>query len=203
MYIASIINRYKNNTPIIFFLNNSLKKKSEIINTKGLADFVNEVSYYMTWIACFGIWKVDFEKITDFNRFKSKKLIQVDMLIRLFKDSLREAVIVNKIIFKSQPSGVMRNYPLFQVFVVNYFFFLDLLNITPKETYHQKKEVLCKLVAYHDALSMFKKVDIVENKFPILWNHSKGIRRIIIYYFAYYIFNYFKLIVKYKILKLK
>lgn len=103
---------------IIFFSNAVLKNITKCV-CENLDSFVKTVSFFSTWIICFGIWKEDFDSIDGFSRYANFQLIQTDVLFRMI--SLNRSVLVNNTkIFFSVPSKSIGGYNIYQVFVTNY-----------------------------------------------------------------------------------
>ena len=103
---------------ILFFSNGSINNITTL-QVDDLDSFVNIVSYNMTWIACFGIWKSDFEQIEDFNKNAKLHLVQVDILLRTI--ALKKYVEINNSnIFNSVSPKSKGGYNLFEVFGNNY-----------------------------------------------------------------------------------
>jgi len=103
---------------ILFFLSS----ESNSISTQnlfGLDTFIETVSFYSTSIACFGIWKSDFDYINDFSRSEDLQLVQVDILLRLVVEK-QNVIIIDAPIFKSQILKERGGYNIFEVFISNY-----------------------------------------------------------------------------------
>jgi len=129
--IIDAINQNKEKKEIIFFSNGALKKTKEF-HCKNLDSFVKTVSFNSTWIACFGIWKEDFDSILEFNKNKNLQLVQTDILLRMISSD-RSVLVDNSIIFNSISPKSKGGYNIYQVFVTNY---LGLL-----EEYRRKKKL--------------------------------------------------------------
>ncbi len=116
--MIKVINQNVNKKDILFFSNGSLNEVSSL-NCSDLNEFVKFASFYSTWIACFGIWKVDFEKIDNFSRNAHLQLVQTDVLFRLI-ESKRAIYIDNSLIFNSLTPSNKGGYNIYKVFVTNY-----------------------------------------------------------------------------------
>jgi glycosyltransferase involved in cell wall biosynthesis len=120
--IIDAINQNIENKEIIFFSNGTLRKITKC-HCKNLNSFVKTVSFYSTWIACFGIWKEDFEIIDNFNTVVKLRLIN-DVLFKLI--CLNRPVLVdNTKIFNMVSPKAKGGYNIYQVFVTNYLGLLE------------------------------------------------------------------------------
>lgn len=149
--IISLIENNFNEKPVLFF-SNGILNNFEIFNGEGLPFLINKVSYYSTWIATFGIWKEDFQRISNFNKVSYLKLTQVDILFDLIK--IKQKVIINdEILFIPEVVTKKGGYDIVTVFLDNYSFLLKQL----VESHDINKEV------YHNAM------DRVINEFLSIW----------------------------------
>lgn len=131
--IIESINHSKKNKDILFFSNGSLKNITKL-QCKDLNYFVKTVSFYSTWIACFGIWKIDFDLLEDFNRSAKLQLVQTDVLLRLMSLP-RYAFVDNSKIFDSVCPVFKGGYNIYQVFVTNYLGLLEKYHVNKKLTW--------------------------------------------------------------------
>lgn len=128
--IIAVINRHIISKDIIFFSNGTLKNVAPFQCTD-LDSFVKRVSFYSTWIACFGIWKKDFTTITNFNTIQELYLVN-DVLFTLVNKNGSVRVDDSKIFDPALPAG-KGGYNIYKVFGTNY---LGLL-----EEYRQRKQI--------------------------------------------------------------
>lgn len=161
---------------ILFFANGTTQGNKETLLYKDLNSFVKNVSFWSTWIACFGIWRDDFNSLHDFSRNAKLQLVQTDVLFRLI--SAKKKVYVNNMkIFMVKTPRNKGGYNFFEVFVTNY---LGILReyVCSKQiyrlTYFNEKT---KLLLYHiipTSLSVLKTSDkysfSFERSLPILLN---------------------------------
>lgn len=131
--IIETINQNKENKEIIFFSNGSLKNITKFL-CKDLNSFVKTVSFYSTWIACFGIWKDDFKSLNSFSRYDKLQLIQTDVLFRLISSN-RNVIVDNTILFNPIKLNSKGGYNFYQVFVVNYLKLFEEYRINNKITW--------------------------------------------------------------------
>ena len=117
-----------------------------LVKCYDLNSFVEIVSYYSTWIACFGIWKTDFENIENFKSIESTLLVN-DVLFRLI--SRRKMIIIdNAQLFTSITPHKKGGYNIFEVFVTNY--------ITILEKY-RKEKLLSRRTVFKEKSKLFLK----------------------------------------------
>jgi abequosyltransferase len=107
--------------PVLFFINGVLKGNSSV--AKNLDEFVTKVSFNSTWIGAFGIWKKDFFKIDDFDRYAKLQLTQTDVLFRTIGRN-KEVYICNETLFTSLETAKKGGYDIIDVFLDNYTFIL-------------------------------------------------------------------------------
>jgi len=141
-YITNLIKISENVKPLIFFLNNVKVMKEPLYIYNNVNDFMDVVSHHVTWIGGFGIWKSQFDAITDFSRKNTLSLIQVDVILRLINSGI-SCVVDNLKIFYPDSSKRKGNYNVAQVFGNNY---LEILNeykekINPELFYRLKEDV--------------------------------------------------------------
>lgn len=118
-FLLGVVHDNFDSKNLVFFTNGKLKdSKIQICNN--LDQFVKTASYWSTWIACFGIWKVDFELLADFSRLSHMQLAQTDVIFRLIS-SQKKCIIYNQPFFLIHELKSKGGYNLFKVFGVNYF----------------------------------------------------------------------------------
>lgn len=151
--------------PVLFFLNQSRPTAESIIevNDNDLDAFLRTVSYHITWIGGFGIWKSQLENMPDFGRHASLSLLQVDAILRQLLIS-KMAYVINLAMFKIIPTGPKGGYNIAQVFGTNYLTILRQFqtNISDVTMASLKKEVLEKhiLPFYCSGAHDFGQIDI-------------------------------------------
>jgi abequosyltransferase len=116
--IIDVINQNRINKDILFFSNGAIKNRRSY-HCKDLNTFVKTASFNSTWIACFGIWKEDFDSINDFSRASRLQIIQTDVLFRLISSN-RSVYVDNSILFISIVPASKGGYSIYNVFVTNY-----------------------------------------------------------------------------------
>lgn len=110
---------YKAEKPVLCFASGFVPSEEKYVICNGLSDFVSKMSYGITAIGNFGIWKSDFEKITDFNRCSAIQLTQVDVLLNQVSKK-EKAVIVNEKYFENVVCSRKGGYNIAEVFGKNY-----------------------------------------------------------------------------------
>lgn len=106
------------NPPVLFFSNQA--KPQRQVSCDSLDAFIREVSFQTTWIGSFGIWKEDFNKLSDFGRMSKLQLAQLDALCRTITEKKR-AEVFNFRFADPYPRPNKGDYNLTHVFGVNYF----------------------------------------------------------------------------------
>lgn len=140
---------FKSEKPVLCFASGFVSSDEKYVFCNDLSDFVEKMSYGMTAIGNFGIWKSDFEKISDFNRCSSKQLTQVDVILN--QVSCKEnAVIVNEKYFENIVCTRKGGYNIAEVFGKNYLSVLkDFLNTKAlsKSAFElEKKKILLNFI---------------------------------------------------------
>ena len=167
-----------NNKPILFYSNGLIKNK-EMVLCKDLNSFIKKISFNSTWIGSFGIWKVDFEKISDFNRASSLQLAQVDVLFRMICNR-KDVLINNNYILRSVVPNKKGGYNIFKIFVENYLGILESNyksgNINYSTLYFEKIKLMNHLIVpwYLNLLSGRSSLGFQHQKsFSIIFNKYK------------------------------
>jgi len=146
--ILQTIAENKQERNILFFSNKVLGIKQNFL-CENLNSFVDNVSYWSSWIACFGIWKEDFISFNDFSRCSHLQLTQIDVLFRLI-NSQRSVYVNNEDLFISLTPSKKGGYDLLTVFLDNYIFLLteQLINnkLTEKIFISEKKKLLLQFI---------------------------------------------------------
>lgn len=70
-------------SPILFYQNIDFLNSNEIVYCSNLNELVSNVSFYIGWIANFGIWRKDFESLEIKDRLTHLQFTIVDLTIRL------------------------------------------------------------------------------------------------------------------------
>lgn len=109
---------------IIFFSNGKSGKNLSSFRCDDLNSFVKVVSYWSTWIACFGIWKDDLEAIKGFSRNSNLQLVQTDVLLRLISSG-RAVYVDNSEMFISVTPSSKGGYNVFKTFGIDYLSLYD------------------------------------------------------------------------------
>jgi len=122
--ILKVIKATSQEKPVIFFTNGNNKPDGEQLATcSDLNEFVQKVSFFSTWIGGFGIWKEDFNLITNFSECSHLRLVQTDILFR-FMSSGKRAVVLFDAYFLGMDIGRKGGYNIAEVFGHNYLYLL-------------------------------------------------------------------------------
>jgi acetyltransferase-like isoleucine patch superfamily enzyme len=149
--------------PILFFLNQSKPTEEVITEVHDIDSFLKIVSFYISWIGSFGIWKTQLDQISDFSRHAKLKLPQVDVILRQMSTT-KMAYVCNLPMFQVISTGPKGGYNIAEVFGTNYLAILrqfqDQIPDTSMSTL--KKEVLEQhiLPFYCSDLHNFGDIDI-------------------------------------------
>lgn len=140
--ILSTISDNMSKKDVLFFSNSTLKNITKYY-CNDLNSFVRKVSFYTTWIACFGIWKKDLEKVNNFESINKSLLIN-DVLFQLISEKGR-TLIDNTKLFDSIAPISKGGYNLYRIFVTNYIDILEKYNknnkITRRTLFNEKTKL--------------------------------------------------------------
>lgn len=117
--MIKVINATTVEKPIIFFTNGNKNVGHQIEIYNNFNEFVSRVSFFSTWIGGFGIWREEFNSITDFSRNVKLKLVQTDVLFRLLAMGKR-AIVLYDSYFSGMNVGKKGGYNIAEVFGKNY-----------------------------------------------------------------------------------
>jgi hypothetical protein len=137
--------------PILFFLNGVRLTQHKVNICSSVNDFLAAVSYHVTWISGFGIWREHLLLINDFSRKSHTSLIQVDVILRLINQGI-PCCIDNLRNFLPDNSVRKGGYSMARVFGKNY---LDIISeyidgIHPNIFNGLKKDVFIgQILPYH------------------------------------------------------
>lgn len=131
--------------PVLFFLNQSRPTEEAITAVNGVDSFLQTVSFYITWIGGFGIWKNQLNEMNDFSRHSTLKLTQADAVLRLMNNS-DTGYVCNLPMFQVLTTTPKGGYDIAEVFGRNYLALLRQFNtqITASTMSMLKKDVLEK-----------------------------------------------------------
>lgn len=160
--ILKVIKATSIEKPVIFLTNGNKPSKDPIVVANNLSEFVRDVSFFSTWIGGFGIWRDEFQEISDFSRNSHLRLVQTDILLRMLAAGKR-AIILLETYFVGIDVGKKGGYNIAEVFGNNYLSLLKnycTLGLLDTGIYeHEKKEVLLKHIIpyYFDKNNNFHK----------------------------------------------
>lgn len=122
--MCSDISIFIDKKPLLCFASGFISHNNKYEFCNNMNEFISKISYGITAIGTFGIWKEDFNKIQNFNRFSDKQLVQVDVILRNFADK-KQAVIVTPIYFENIVYRGKGGYNIAEVFGKNYLSILE------------------------------------------------------------------------------
>lgn len=139
------IEKYCSEKPILFFRN--IPHVPQAVHCETLDDFMKEISFFNTWIACFGMWKTTHDSQTDWFRANKSSLPQTDILCRMLAGGTSALIIYDEI-FTLLPVAQKGGYNIAEVFGYNYLQILKKFvekGALSKSVYRrEKKEILLK-----------------------------------------------------------
>ncbi|AMR32929.1 hypothetical protein A0256_16640 [Mucilaginibacter sp. PAMC 26640] len=198
------IKKHNESRAVIFYLNQGLDKTGSVL-CDSMDQFIDRVLYMGTWIGSFGIWRDDFNRLTNFSRYSNLLLTQTDVLYRMIS-ATQKAFVNNDLLFVSLDFQIKKKggYDLLTVFLDNH-------NIILKE-YLDKRAISAK--TYHKFISklllvFFRKYFVLHALYPDKYQFQtkSKFKRIIDFYksdywlllrfiITYYIYLFLKFIQK-------
>jgi len=159
--MLDILSSEKNEMKAVFFYQNiSFLHSDEIVYCSSIDDLVSNVSFWITWIANFGVWRKDFDLLTDKDRLAHLQFTQTDWTIRLInRDRGSKFFFGNYYITAELDSK--GGYNVFKTFGINYLSLYDEYlksNSLRKKTFNTEKYRLFRyfIVAWYQILIISK-----------------------------------------------
>lgn len=115
--------------------------------------FIEEVSFYNTWIANFGIWREDFLKIENKDQYAVLQFVQVDWSFRIVENN-KKTIIYFEDLFDIVTPNKKGGYNLFDTFINKYLFIIKQENISLL-SYEIEKYRLCRYFVYSWLITLF------------------------------------------------
>ena len=114
------IEKYREKKHLLFFYKNNERHANKTIICSNLNQFVDTTSYYIGWVADFGVWKEHFENIESKNRFSFLKFLQADWSLRMAENKKSVIIFFDWVDpnFPNKKGG----YNIFEVHIDNYLF---------------------------------------------------------------------------------
>lgn len=126
----------------LYFLQNK-KHKERVIQGKN--ELLGVVSFYITWIGNFGMWRTDFEKIENKDRFVDTMLHQVDLTLRMAENGKRTKVYEDAFVQVEEVKN-KGNYDFFHIFITNYLSILKFHRIGGFSMKREKFRLFCYFI---------------------------------------------------------
>lgn len=162
--ILKIVRTVQQEKPVVFLTNGNRPGRPILEICENFDQFLQSVSYYATWIAGFGIWREQFQKIQNFSAQAHTKLVQVDVLFRLLATGCR-SVVLNDTYFTILHPGKKSGHNVAEVFGRNFVLYLKHYQaqglISQSTVDHVKREVLEQYILknYFETANDFEKKD--------------------------------------------
>jgi hypothetical protein len=195
--LIQYVEQNKEKKPNLFFLN--ISGVSNCIEYDSLNRFIETVSYWSTWLSCFGIWKSDYEAIENKDIHFGFLFYQTSILFELA--SKKKTIVIQDKLFISFNLKNKGGYSLL-VFLDNYFLFLVKKyyeqGLITKTVYRKEKKALLKFLYPYIVGTTIKK--------NYSFDKSGLLKKIIAFYkinsyFYPYLFRYLAVFVIYHIFK--
>lgn len=127
--ILKLIETNLGNGKNIFFYQNMFLNKNCKKEINSAVDYLKEVSFQSTWIANFGLWKEDFDKIVDKNRYTELQFPQVDWNFKTVRNKKNTIIYFDDYfdVFTPNKKG---GYNFFNTFINNYLYIIKKENFS-------------------------------------------------------------------------
>ena len=133
-----IISVSSEDEPLFFYQNISFLNKNQRKILHDSSDFINETSFFVTWIANFGNWKKCIDSIPDPDRCSHLLLAQTDWSLSIVNKNVSSIIYFGDF-FESIAPRNKGGYNFFHVFIVNYLFvikeYINNIFLIEKEKY--------------------------------------------------------------------
>lgn len=137
----------------LFFYSNMFLNKDCIVFTKSKDDFIENVSFYTTWIANFGCWKQDFDQISNKDKYAKFLFVQVDWCYRIVENTKKTLIYFEDYFDVALPKN-KGGYNVFDTFINKYLFIIKKENFSIIN-YEIEKYRLCRYFVYSWLTSLF------------------------------------------------
>jgi glycosyltransferase involved in cell wall biosynthesis len=130
----------------LFFFANILSNTNCLKEIIGKSDFLKTASFGSTWIASFGIWRNDFIKISNKNRFADLQFVQVDWCFRIVENNKKTLIYFEDMfdVFIPKKKG---GYNIIKTFTNNYLYIIKQEGVN-FIIYEIEKYRLCRYFLY-------------------------------------------------------
>jgi glycosyltransferase involved in cell wall biosynthesis len=187
-YMLDILSSEKNEMkPVFFYQNISFLHSDKIVYCSSIDDLVSNVSFWITWIANFGVWRKDFDLLTDKDRLAHLQFTQTDWTIRLINRNRDSKLFFGNYYITAELDS-KGGYNVFKTFGINYLSLYDEYlksNSLRKKTFNTEKYRLFRyfIVAWYQTLIISKDKKYVFEK--------KDVNKILMENFKYKPYFYF------------
>lgn len=191
-YMLDVIEKSKSSTPLFFYQNIPFTNNINIpICINNLNDFLNQTSFWVTWIGNMGNWKKEIINIETPYKYSNLQLTQVDWTYQICQKHKSNIIHLGDF----TTSVAIKNkggYNLFKVFINNYLYILRKYEISfyfmQKEKYRLLKHFI---TPWYINLKINKEFTFKqEKKWSILFKEY-GMH---LYFYIYIMYWYFKII---------
>jgi abequosyltransferase len=118
--ILNILNHHKNEKhPILFYQNIHFLNSDKCVYCSSLNELISNVSFYIGWLANFGIWRQDFESLEDKNKLASLQFVQADLTMRVIIKNSRNYLYFGDFYSICDPN-TKGGYNVFHTFGIKY-----------------------------------------------------------------------------------
>ncbi|MBA0884379.1 glycosyltransferase family 2 protein [Flavobacterium undicola] len=180
--ILDRIEKHRGDDSNLFFYGNTFLYSNCEVEICYKKKYLNTVSFLSTWIANFGVWREDFEKIKNKDRYAELQFVQVDWSYRIIENN-KKTIIYFEDLFDVITPNKKGGYNVFDTFINKY------LSIIKQEkfsllSYEIEKYRLCRYFVYPWLLTLF-----VNNKQFFVFD-TNGVVKIIFKKYWYELYLY-------------
>ncbi|NDV64295.1 glycosyltransferase family 2 protein [Bacteroides sp. 224] len=123
-FMKQAVREYQNSHASLFFFNKVKKKyrTEELLECNSLDEFIQRVSYTVTWISNFGCWRSDFERMEQKDRYVSYLLQQEEWIYKIVSCKKKAIIFPFQYLASEVMAGKSRGgYNYFKVHIENYY----------------------------------------------------------------------------------
>lgn len=147
------IEEYLNEGCNLFFYGNLFKNSNCSKEIDSKESFIKEVSFYSTWIANFGVWRDDFLKIENKDKYAVLQFVQVDWSFRIVENNKKTKIYFGDLFDITTPNK-KGGYNVFDTFINKYLFIIRQESLSFL-SYEIEKYRLCRYFVYTWLITLF------------------------------------------------
>jgi glycosyltransferase involved in cell wall biosynthesis len=137
----------------LFFYNNMFLNKNCQKEANSVNEYIKQVSFQTTWIANFGVWCEDFQRITNKEKYVQYQFTQVDWTYQIAANGKKTNIYFDEF-YDVVPTKQKGSYNVFDTFINKYLFVVKSVKL-PLLVYELEKYRLCRYFVYPWLVMLF------------------------------------------------